>query len=117
MKRGSKEHDLQVACVRWFKYQYSKFNELIWATPNGGSRNPIEGKRLKAEGVLAGVPDLFIAIPKGKYHGLFIEMKVGRNKPTDNQKRVMAGLIKQGFKCVVCYSIEQFITEIKEYFK
>ncbi len=115
--RKSKEHNLQVACVKWFRYQFPHFADLLWATPNGGSRNKLEAIRLKAEGVKAGVPDLFLCIAKGKYHGFFIEMKVGRNKPTLSQKSMMAQITRQGFKCVVCYSFEQFETEIREYFK
>ena len=50
------EHRLQVACVRWFRLQHP--NVLIFAIPNGGQRNVVTAKRLKDEGVVAGVADL-----------------------------------------------------------
>ena len=43
---------------------------LIFAIPNGGARNPVLAQRLNAEGVVAGIPDLFIP----EFH-LFIEVK------------------------------------------
>ena len=109
------EHDLQVACVTWFKYQYH--NYLIWATPNGGQRNVAVAAKLKAEGALAGVPDLFIPHSRGMYHGLFIEMKIGKNQPTANQRKVMSKLIDNGYKCEVCYTLEGFIEVVNDYLK
>ena len=61
MKNG--EHQLQVECVKWFRFQYPKLANLLFAIPNGGLRNIKVATKLKAEGVLAGVPDLFLAIP------------------------------------------------------
>lgn len=107
------EHNIQVACVNWFRYLYPQY--LIWAIPNGGQRNAVVAAKLKTEGVLAGVPDLFIAVPRREFHGLFIEMKAGKNKPTDEQKNVMQRLWEAGYKCEVCYSVEEFIEVINNY--
>ena len=63
------EHNLQIACVRWFRLQYPK--HLIYAIPNGGRRNVAVAAKLKAEGVLPGVPDLHIPVAKGGFHGLY----------------------------------------------
>lgn len=114
-KMKQTEHQLQVSCVNWFKLQYPKM--LIWATPNGGQRNVVVASKLKAEGALAGVPDLFIPHSRGMYHGLFIEMKVGKNQPTSSQKNVMSKLLDNGYKCEVCYTIEGFIETVKDYLK
>ena len=70
------ESTIQTSCVKWFRLQYP--NLIIYATPNGGSRNSIEAKRLKAEGVLAGVADLTVLLPHGKI--LYIEMKNQRKQ-------------------------------------
>ena len=56
--RNHKEDNLQKACVTWFRLQYP--DVVIFAIPNGGSRNPIEAAKLKATGTLAGVADLFV---------------------------------------------------------
>ena len=52
------EHDEQVGFVNWFRTRFPKV--LIFAIPNGGKRSIGAGKKFKAEGVVAGVPDLFI---------------------------------------------------------
>lgn len=109
------EHDIQIACVNWFRYKYPKF--LIWAIPNGGHRNKIVAKKLKDEGVLPGVPDLHIPVAMKGYHGLYIEMKAGRNKPSDEQATIMAKLQNEGYKCVVCWSLDEFIKAVDEYIK
>jgi len=102
-----------VACVNYFRYQYP--NHLIWAIPNGGQRNAIVAAKLKAEGVLAGVPDLFIATARNGYHGLFIEMKAGKNKPTPEQTAVMLDLHAESYKCAVCWSVEEFKATVDDY--
>lgn len=104
--------------MEWFRLQYPNYKNLLFAIPNGGKRHKSVAVKLKAEGVVRGVPDLFLAVGRGDmYHGLFIEMKVGRNKPSEDQKEQMERLKKQGYGCVVCYSFEQFQTIIKSYLR
>lgn len=100
------EHTLQTACVNYFRYNYPAL--LIFAIPNGGKRNHIVAAKLKEEGVMAGVPDLFIPVINNGYGGLFIEIKAGKNKPTKKQVFVMQQLTGAGYKCAVCYSFEEF---------
>lgn len=77
---------------------------LLFAVPNGGHRNKATAGRMKAEGVRAGVPDIFLAVPsvsKG-FHGAFIELKVKHNQPTPQQSSWMALLAAQGyFVCTI----------------
>jgi hypothetical protein len=75
----------------------------MFAVPNGGARSVRTGQRLKAEGVLAGVPDIFLAAPRGSSHGLFVEMKrVHGGTVSKPQKLVMARLMAAGYACRVC---------------
>jgi len=62
------EHFEQRELVRWFRQTYKGVR--IFAIPNGGVRSRAAAGRLKAEGVSAGVPDLFVPA-----WGLWIEMK------------------------------------------
>jgi hypothetical protein len=98
------ESTLQTSCVKWFRLQYP--NLVIYAVPNGGSRNVREAQRLKAEGVLAGVADLVIMLPQGK--SLYIEMKVKGNRQTANQKDFQNKAITLGHTYAVCYTFEEF---------
>jgi VRR-NUC domain protein len=99
-----KESVLQTACVKWFRLQYPDL--VIYAVPNGGSRNIREAQRLKAEGVLAGVADLVVLLPQGK--SLYVEMKVKGNKQTLNQKDFQKKAITLGHTYAVCYTFEEF---------
>ena len=111
------EHDSQVSLFDWidtYKIVYPQL-ECAFAIPNGGFRHIVTAMRLKAEGVRAGVPDIFIAYPMNKKHGLFIEMKVGKNKPTENQKEWLFRLAKNGYAVFTCYSWIEAARTICEY--
>ncbi len=96
---------------------------MSFAIPNGGSRNLITGKRLKMEGVTRGVPDCMIAIPTmhqgllGKKYrgGLFIEFKVGSNRPTKEQAEFILRLRAKGYEATVCYTLEEAQAVVKKY--
>ena len=111
------ESQEQINLFRWANLQSCKIPELklLFHIPNGGKRNIVTARRLKAEGVKAGVPDLFLPVPRGGYHGLFVEMKAGKNKTTEKQDVWITDLRQQGYKVVVCYGCEEAMTEIKEY--
>lgn len=100
------ERQLQKECVEWFRLQYP--DGLIFAIPNGGSRHPAEAKALKAQGVVAGVPDLFIGMPGIGRHGVWVELKVGKNKLTESQEAIFSILGAMGEDCVVCRSLQEF---------
>lgn len=98
------EHTEQVALFQWaavFTYKYSVLGKLF-AIPNGGQRHKAVAAKLKAEGVKAGVPDICLPVARGGYHALYIELKVGKNKPTKDQERWLQGLNNEGNKAVWC---------------
>ncbi len=107
----------QSVVMRWSYLQFGRWPELklLYHIPNGGSRNRIEAAHLKEQGVKPGVPDLHLPVSRGGYHGLWIEMKYGKNKTTANQDDWIADLKKQGHSVHVCYSCEDAIAVITEY--
>ena len=108
------EHILQVNCVNYFRLRHPK--GLIYAIPNGGQRNVIVASKLKAEGVLSGVPDLHIATAKKGFHGLYIELKNGKaGKVSDNQQTIMDKLQSEGYRCEVCRSFDEFRNVVNDY--
>lgn len=107
------ESNLQKACIKWFNFQYP--NLCLFSVPNGGSRNIIEAKRLKDEGVLAGVADLFLMRAKLGYYGLFIEMKIGKGVQSDKQKTFQKMCISEGYEYIICRSLDEFISKINLY--
>lgn len=70
---ASREFQTQVALCNWLKVQYP---QVIFRSDLGGIRLSKglarKAKMIQKEGAY---PDLFIAQPVGKYHGLFVEIK------------------------------------------
>lgn len=110
------EHEEQCLLIKWFDLQHR--DKIIFAIPNGGQRNLLVAKKLKTEGVRAGVPDLFLAYPNRTHCGLFIEMKRAKNgKLTQAQKDMMFELEKFGYHCVVCHGFDEAKKAIEEYLR
>jgi hypothetical protein len=111
------EHEEQVALFEWAEMSMSMYPELenMFAIPNGGKRNVTVARKLKDEGVKAGVLDVLLAVPNHKYHGLWIEMKYGKNKLSELQLIWKERLEKYGYKVVVCYFWYDAVEEIKKY--
>ena len=85
--------------------------QLKWlhAIHNQGHGDAIRGAKAKAEGVKAGVADLFLpwpmrvagelnlAMPGRTYHGLYLELKVGENTPSEKQLEFMGDMRQLGY--------------------
>lgn len=109
------EHDEQALLIRWFDLQY-KDKFVLFAIPNGGLRNALVAKKLKKEGVRSGVPDLFLAVPRKPYGGLFIEMKRAKGgKLSLYQKDMIKRLEEAGYWCEVCHGFEAAKKVIEEW--
>jgi hypothetical protein len=95
LKTSPSEHSEQVGFVNWFNAQYPRV--LIFAIPNGEKRSITVAKRLKAEGVVRGIPDLFI--PEWR---LWVEMKrkTGGRLSTE-QKSMINYLQNIGYAVIV----------------
>lgn len=113
------ESEEQIALFQWAEMMSRRYSELslLYHIPNGGARSKGTAGRLKAEGVKSGVPDICLPVAKGKYHGLYIEMKVGNNKPTPNQVKWLDALREQGYQAKVCYGWVEASKEIESYMR
>lgn len=108
------EHEEQVTLFTWFRMRYAGM--LMYAIPNGGARSSITGARLRDEGVLAGVPDIFLPCPSGGKHGLYIEMKRQKGgRVSAPQKAVMQALRMQGYEVAVCHGWQEARGCIEQY--
>ncbi len=102
------EHANQSALFAWIATQAKwPLLNLAFSIPNGGLRNKATAARLKAEGVKAGVPDIFLPLARGQYHGLFIEMKVGRGRANTAQARMLVTLMEQSYCGRTCWGWEE----------
>lgn len=90
---------------------------LLFAVPNGGDRHPAVAAKLKAEGVKAGVPDYFLLVPRGGYHGLALELKTQTGSASREQKAWISELTRHGYKAVVCRGWGAALDTIFNYLK
>lgn len=111
------EHEEQKALFNWATMMAGKWPELdlMFAVPNGGHRHIRVAARMKEEGVRAGVPDIFLPCARCGWHGLFVEMKAGRNKPTELQQQWLEDLTLQGYLAAVCWGWEEAAALIESY--
>lgn len=109
------EHVEQVRFVAHCRAFYPDL--IVAAVPNGGKRGAKEAKRLKAEGVLPGYPDLLIDEPRGPYHGLRIEMKRGDGKGAASpaQRDVIRRLRRRGYRVEACVGAGAAIDVLEAY--
>ena len=95
----------QAALFEWAARAQGKYPELglLFHVPNGGSRDPREAAHLKRQGVKSGVPDLCLPVPRGPFHGLFIELKRVKGGALSGRQKEWLGLLNHhGYRAVVC---------------
>ena len=83
--------------------------------PMEGVRTATEGKILKAEGVVAGVSDLILLIPRNGKGALCIEMKTRTGVQRESQKIWQEECEKHGNQYVVVRSFDQFREVVTQY--
>lgn len=95
--------------------KYPQYRRLFFHIPNGGKRSVIEATRFKSMGVIAGIPDMFLAIGNVKYHGYFMEIKKPGEKLPDHQKKIHDLLRFQNYKVEVFSDTEAAIESVDRY--
>lgn len=93
------EDQEQIALMRWarmVRVGEETLADILVHCPNGGWRSPVEAVRFKAMGVKPGIPDVLLPMRTDSYGAGWWELKVGRNKPTDDQLRWHALLRSMG---------------------
>lgn len=107
-----KEHNEQKAFVKHIRKTYKDL--IIFSVPNGGKRTPFEAKRLKDEGLLSGVLDLEVLLPKGRT--LRIEFKKQKGGTiSKTQKEFISNLDRLGHDHFIAYGCVDGATKFKEY--
>lgn len=110
----------QAALFEWAERAKGRFPALalLHHIPNGGSRNPVEARHLKEQGVKPGVPDICLPVPNGRYAALYIELKRRTGgRVSDVQRGWIAALNRAGNLAVVCRGWEEARDEIIEYLR
>lgn len=107
----------QAALIAWAHLREFTIPELrmLFHIPNGGHRPIREAVKLKRMGTRPGIPDLFLAIARGGFHGLWIEMKTTKGKLSKEQRRMMSRLESEGYRVVLCRTWVEAQTVILKY--
>lgn len=88
---------------------------MLFAVPNGEERNIITATKLKRQGVIRGVADLILLVPKKGYASLCIEMKTPGGKQSKYQQTWQKVVEKYRSRYVLCHSLEEFMNEVNSY--
>lgn len=131
-----KESQIQSALVEWWRVAYKGLGasdaRLLMMIPNGAyfgggfsakgaSLSAIRAGQMKRQGMVSGVPDLFLAMPRGNMGaarfdcGLWLEMKTPVGKLSPVQKEMHALLYAQGYAVATAYSFEGGVDVITTY--
>lgn len=69
----------------------------------------------RACGTKKGVPDLCLPVPRGRYHGLYIEMKTETGRTTAAQDWWGEKLLEQGYMFEVCHGWQSAVRVLQWY--
>ena len=112
------ESQEQKRLFQWAKMEQGKYPELalLYHIPNEGKRSLATGRRMVAEGLKKGVPDICLPVARGGSHGLYIELKRTKDwKITKEQETWMRYLMEQGYEVALCIGWEKAAEIIRNY--
>lgn len=124
------ESNLQRQCVAWFRAQYPQYAMLLTHPANEGNGNRVSGAIHKAEGTMAGVPDLILFLPVlsaslgfdiedrrelGYIHGLGIELKTAKGRQSQSQKDFQHIFESAGYAYYIVRTFNEFRTVINNW--
>lgn len=102
------EDHVQANIVEWARLVLP--HALVSSVPLGGLRTKREAAKLVWTGALAGIPDLFIALPGGRV--LWVEVKAAKGVLSPHQKAMHAALADLGHTVVVARGVEDVRTAL-----
>lgn len=130
MKR--EEEQIQKALFTWFQYQYPKHIRHFQASLNGihaqsaNSKRDIDKKKakgiaarkiknLKDQGMCVGQSDIFIALARRNFHGLYLELKILDGGATKSQMQFGQDMTDEGYLFAVAKGLDAAKRQIRDY--
>lgn len=101
-------------------FEYAKYRpdlKLMYHPANEGRRTVQHTMALLRMGMKPGVPDIVLPVARGKYHGLYIELKAKGGRLSPDQREWQLSLLEEGYCAAVCYGFEQAKQTIDWYMK
>lgn len=91
---------------------------LLYHIPNEGKRSKAGGRRMVAEGLRRGVPDLCLPVARGGWHGLYIELKRTKGgRVSEEQAAWLRHLREEGYAAQVCNGWEEAARVLEAYLR
>lgn len=113
------ETKLQIAIMRWWAAEWrglgAPAEEFLFHVPNGGRRDARGAAVLKSMGVRPGIPDLFLPLARGGFHGLAVEIKDRVGSLSRDQARICLALLDCGYLAVIIRDFESAVKVIRDY--
>lgn len=111
------EHDEQCAFIRWcHNHPTEPRLKLIYSHLNGMRASIGAAVKEKKAGATAGIPDLFLPVPAGDYHGLYIELKKTKGGVVSDAQKMWIGLLsQQGYAVAVCKGKDEAVDIVQHY--
>ena len=114
------EYEHQREFMTWLKVKYPKYANRTRLSLNGIPLGPNRGRimsKAKANGLVVGESDLFIAVPSGPYHGIFIEMKKPGGVLSASQEVYLAEMRSDGYEAVCCHGVNEAVETFENYLR
>ena len=109
------EQILQESFVRYIALKYKG---VRYCASLGGIRTSMtQAIKAKKGGYVKGTPDIQVMSARGGFHGLFMELKTDKGRPTKEQKEWINDLVAAGYYAEVCKGIEHAIDCLDTYMK
>ena len=114
IKREEARH--QAALVAALRRKWSVIEDLskrpvVFAVPNGGSRNPAEACNLRVQGLTPGIPDLCLVLPCGEI--IWIELKAEDGLLSPTQIALHRHFASLGHEVVVARSVFDALAQLR----
>lgn len=112
------ESQEQQRLFQWARMSAGRYPELrlLYHIPNEGKRSRTNGRRMVAEGMKKGVPDLCLPVARGGKHGLYIELKREHGgRATPEQRGWLRELAAEGYAAELCEGWEAAAEVIRGY--
>lgn len=114
-KVATPNEQMEQICFFDYVRLHKELEPYVFSIPNEGKRNYYNARMLISAGLKKGVSDIFVALPVPPYHGMFIEMKSVKGKPTKEQVKFQQDVMGKGYMAVICYGAQQAIKVLQAY--
>ena len=109
----------QAKVIAWARANENNYPYLwlLHSSLNGVKLSKAQAGKALKQGMKKGVPDLFLPVKQGGFSGLYIEMKSAKGRVSVEQSRYLKCAAENGYAVSVCYSANEAIKRIEDYYQ